>query len=118
MRDQIQMRNYSPKTLNTYTHWTRRFQSFTRSKPPEVLDLNPRQGCPCGGTPNRRGYGGDPPAADVWDRRPAHGTRAASSRTKIRVCSSAGNRTSRPATPAKSRRDTVRGAPPWTTPGS
>ena len=38
MRDQIQMRNYSPKTLNTYTHWTRRFQSFTRSKPPEVLD--------------------------------------------------------------------------------
>ncbi|MDD8051494.1 MAG: hypothetical protein PHG55_09120 [Verrucomicrobiota bacterium] len=32
------MRNYSPKTLNTYTHWTRRFQLFTRSKPPEVLD--------------------------------------------------------------------------------
>jgi len=34
MRDQ--MGNSSPKTLNT--HWTRRFQSFTRSKPPEVLD--------------------------------------------------------------------------------
>jgi len=38
MRDQIQIRNYSPRTLNTYTHWTRRFQSFMRSKPPEVLD--------------------------------------------------------------------------------
>ena len=32
------MRNYSPRTLHTYTHWVRRFQTFTRSKPAELLD--------------------------------------------------------------------------------
>lgn len=40
MRDQIQMRNYSPSTLRTYTHWARRFQAFTGSKPPELLDTD------------------------------------------------------------------------------
>ena len=31
------MRHYSPKTLKTYRQWLRRFQAFTRSKPPESL---------------------------------------------------------------------------------
>ena len=38
MGDQIQMRNYSGRTLQIYTQWTRRFQAFTRSKAPELLD--------------------------------------------------------------------------------
>jgi integron integrase len=37
MADQIAMRNYSPKTLRTYLHWTRSFQAFVRSKPPQDL---------------------------------------------------------------------------------
>lgn len=38
MRDQIRLRNYSPKTLRTYMQWTRKFQAFTGSKGPERLD--------------------------------------------------------------------------------
>jgi integron integrase len=39
MHDRVRLRNYSPNTLRTYLHWTRRFQAFVRSKPPE--DLGP-----------------------------------------------------------------------------
>ncbi len=35
--EEIQVRHYSPKTLKTYRQWLRRFQAFTRSKPPESL---------------------------------------------------------------------------------
>jgi integrase len=35
--EEIQIRHYSPKTLKTYRHWLKRFQAFTRSKPPESL---------------------------------------------------------------------------------
>ena len=35
--EQIQIRQYSPKTLKTYRHWLKRFQVFTRSKLPESL---------------------------------------------------------------------------------
>jgi len=35
--EEIQIRQYSPKTLKTYRHWLKRFQAFTRSKPPESL---------------------------------------------------------------------------------
>lgn len=38
MADQIQLRNYSPRTLRTYSHWVRKFQAFAGSKPPEALD--------------------------------------------------------------------------------
>jgi integron integrase len=33
----IKMRHYSPRTLKTYTQWVRKFQAFTRSKPPDSL---------------------------------------------------------------------------------
>jgi len=35
--EEIQIRHYSPKTQKTYRHWLKRFQAFTRSKPPESL---------------------------------------------------------------------------------
>ena len=35
--EEIQVRQYSPKTLKTYRQWLRRFQAFARSKPPESL---------------------------------------------------------------------------------
>ena len=34
---EIQLRHYSPKTLATYRRWIRKFQSFTKSKPPQQL---------------------------------------------------------------------------------
>lgn len=37
LRNAIRLRNYSPRTSETYTHWTRRFQTYTRSKPPDQL---------------------------------------------------------------------------------
>ncbi|MCI0485087.1 MAG: integron integrase [Blastocatellia bacterium] len=37
LASEIQVRHYSPKTLKTYTHWARHFQSFTRSKDPDLL---------------------------------------------------------------------------------
>lgn len=37
LKDEIQVRHYSPKTLRTYRHWVRRFQAFTKSCPPELL---------------------------------------------------------------------------------
>jgi integron integrase len=35
--DEIEVRHYSAKTLQTYRGWVRQFQAFTRSKPPEGL---------------------------------------------------------------------------------
>ena len=37
LRNTIRLRNYSPRTSETYIHWTRRFQTYTRSKPPDQL---------------------------------------------------------------------------------
>ena len=34
---EIKTRHYSPKTLKTYTMWIRQFQTFTRSKDPQLL---------------------------------------------------------------------------------
>ncbi len=33
----VAVRHYSPKTLQAYRHWTRKFQTFTRSKEPGLL---------------------------------------------------------------------------------
>lgn len=33
----VAVRHYSPKTLQAYRHWTRKFQAFTRSKEPGLL---------------------------------------------------------------------------------
>lgn len=35
----IKIRHYSPKTLQSYRGYVRQFQGFTRSKPPELLDV-------------------------------------------------------------------------------
>ncbi|MDY6854525.1 MAG: integron integrase [Thermodesulfobacteriota bacterium] len=37
---EIQIRHYSSKTLTTYKQWVRHFQTYTRSKPPELLSTN------------------------------------------------------------------------------
>jgi integron integrase len=37
LRGAIRMRNYSPKTLDAYRFWIRKFQGFVRSKPAEDL---------------------------------------------------------------------------------
>ncbi len=38
-QDAIKLRHYSPATLKTYTGWTRKFQTFTRSKNPDLLTV-------------------------------------------------------------------------------
>ncbi|WP_052808432.1 phage integrase N-terminal SAM-like domain-containing protein [Methyloterricola oryzae] len=35
----VKVRHYSPKTLQAYRHWTRKFQSFTKSKDPGLLAM-------------------------------------------------------------------------------
>lgn len=37
LANEIQVRHYSPKTLKTYRGWVQKFQSFTKSKSPELL---------------------------------------------------------------------------------
>jgi len=37
LNDEIKIRHYSPKTLRAYTGWARQFQSFTKSKYPQLL---------------------------------------------------------------------------------
>jgi hypothetical protein len=37
LEDEIRVRHYSPSTLRTYKGWVRKFQTFTRSKNPELL---------------------------------------------------------------------------------
>ena len=36
----IKMRHYSPRTLKAYTVWGRKFQTFTKSKPPDSLSTD------------------------------------------------------------------------------
>jgi len=40
LADEINVRHYSPKTLKTYKGWVRKFQTFTRSKTPQLLSSN------------------------------------------------------------------------------
>jgi site-specific recombinase XerD len=40
LANEIQVRHYSPKTLRTYRGWVRKFQTFTRSKAPELLSAD------------------------------------------------------------------------------
>jgi integron integrase len=40
LADQIQVRHYSKKTLRTYQGWTKKFQTFTHSKPPAMLSTD------------------------------------------------------------------------------
>lgn len=35
---EVKLRHYSPKTLKSYTHWLRKFQTFTKSKPLDILN--------------------------------------------------------------------------------
>ena len=36
--DEIKLRQYSPRTLKTYTNWVRKFQAYLNSKSPELID--------------------------------------------------------------------------------
>lgn len=40
LENEISMRHYSPRTLTIYKGWMRKFQTFTHSKPPELLSSN------------------------------------------------------------------------------
>ena len=40
LKNAIKMRHYSPKTLKTYSGWTRKFQTFIRSKDPSLVSVN------------------------------------------------------------------------------
>ena len=38
LKDEIQLRQYSPRTLKTYTHWVRKFQAYLKSKSPDSIN--------------------------------------------------------------------------------
>ncbi len=40
LSDEIKVRHYSPKTLKSYRGWVTQLQTYTRSKSPELLDVN------------------------------------------------------------------------------
>ena len=40
LSNEIQVRHYSPKTLKTYRGWMQKFQTFTKSKAPELLSTD------------------------------------------------------------------------------
>ena len=40
LENAIKIRHYSPSTLKTYTGWTRKFQTFTKSKDPRLLTVD------------------------------------------------------------------------------
>ena len=44
LSDEIQVRHYSQKTLKVYRLWLRKFQTFTRSKSPELLSITDVKG--------------------------------------------------------------------------
>ncbi|WP_167317479.1 phage integrase N-terminal SAM-like domain-containing protein [Prosthecochloris aestuarii] len=44
LREEIRVRHYSAKTLSSYYGWTRKFQTFVRSKPPALLYTNDVKG--------------------------------------------------------------------------
>ena len=39
LKNAIMMRHYSPKTLKTYSGWTRKFQAYTKSKDPGLVSV-------------------------------------------------------------------------------
>lgn len=39
LENAIKIRHYSIKTLKSYTHWTRKFQNYLKSKDPQLLDV-------------------------------------------------------------------------------
>lgn len=39
LKEAIEIRHYSPRTLKTYRTWVRKFQAFTKSKPPKGLSV-------------------------------------------------------------------------------
>ena len=40
LKNAIKMRHYSPKTLKTYSGWTRKFQTYTKSKDPHLVSVD------------------------------------------------------------------------------
>ncbi len=40
LKNEIKVRHYSPKTLKSYKIWVRKFQSYTKSKTPEILETS------------------------------------------------------------------------------
>ena len=40
LKNVITMRHYSPKTLKTYSGWTRKFQAYTKSKEPRLVSID------------------------------------------------------------------------------
>ena len=38
LKDEIQLRQYSRRTLRTYTHWVRKFQAYLKSKSPDLIE--------------------------------------------------------------------------------
>ena len=38
LKDEIQLRQYSPRTLKTYTHWVKKLQAYLKSKSPELVE--------------------------------------------------------------------------------
>ncbi|MEA3428204.1 MAG: phage integrase N-terminal SAM-like domain-containing protein [Thermodesulfobacteriota bacterium] len=45
LKNTIKMRHYSPKTLKTYSGWTRKFQTYTKSKDSHLVSIDhPTQG--------------------------------------------------------------------------
>jgi hypothetical protein len=44
LANEIQVRHYSSKTLRSYTHWVRQFQTFTRSRDPGLLSSSDVKG--------------------------------------------------------------------------
>ncbi|HEX9971759.1 MAG TPA: phage integrase N-terminal SAM-like domain-containing protein, partial [bacterium] len=38
LKDEIQLRQYSPRTLKTYSHWVRKFQAYLKSKSSELVE--------------------------------------------------------------------------------
>ncbi|MCK7496706.1 MAG: phage integrase N-terminal SAM-like domain-containing protein [Comamonadaceae bacterium] len=40
----IEVRHYSPKTLDAYQSWTQKFQTFTQSKDPRSLSMDDVKG--------------------------------------------------------------------------
>ena len=40
LKNEIKVRHYSPKTLRSYKGWAQKFQTFTKSKSPDLLSTN------------------------------------------------------------------------------
>lgn len=44
LKNAVKMRHYSPKTLKTYSGWTRKFQTYTKSKDPGLISVDDVKG--------------------------------------------------------------------------